>query len=207
MARLVWLLSKFIYSHAVFHFPCPHLGYLPLGPVLPFSVAYREEQWVGTEQVMHKRNSWSLVFLLKLSLRVFPCTHIQWVLYFVYQKDRIQVYSTNTIHLPCSHFLDSKSMSLTVRSCPSLSLNRDMRLNMLTTKEDSNLEDSTDFLLKGEIAIMGGQTLRSAYLHFPDRFHPWTLSYALAPKQGCRKLVQAYLNQKVCWRQHWSPAS
>lgn len=126
--------------------------------------------------------------------------YMQWVLNFVCQKDRIQVCSTNIIHLPCGHFLDLKSMNLTVRSCLFLSLNRDMRLNVLTTKEDSSLKGSVDFLLKGEIAIMDGRTLRLAYLHFPDRFHPQTLS-PLAPKQGYRKLVQAHLNQKVCWRQ------
>lgn len=72
---------------------------------------------------------------------------------------------------------------------------------MPATKENGSLEDSTDFLLKEEIAIMGGQTLRSVYLHFADRFHPCTLSRPFAPKQGYGKLARADLNQQVCWRQ------
>lgn len=42
--------------------------------------------------------------------------------------------------------------------------------HVLTTKENSTLEDSTDCLLKGQIEIMDGQTLRSSYLHFADSF-------------------------------------
>lgn len=61
---------------------------------------------------------------------IYTHTHTLWMLNFVYQKSEIQGYSINIIPLLCGHFLDLKSMSLTVRSCPFLSLNRDLSLNM-----------------------------------------------------------------------------
>lgn len=165
MTRLVWLLSKFIYSHAVFHFPCPHLGYLPLCPLLPFSVAYREEPWVGTLEVMHKRNS--LSFSPETEPEGVPMnTHTVGAKFCLPERQDSglhQKYYSSPLW-PLSRFEKCDShwqmMSLFI-----LEQGYEVK-HVPTAKENGNLEDSADCLLKGGIAIMGGQTLRSARLHF-----------------------------------------
>lgn len=157
VTRLVWLLSKFIYSHAVFHFPCPHLGCLPLGLVLPFSVAYREEQWVGTLEVILKRNS--LSFSPETEPEGVPMnTHTVGAEFCLPKRQdsglQHQYYSCPL--WPLSRFENCDShcqiMSLFV-----LEQGYEVK-HVPTAKETGSLEDSADCLFKGEIAIMGGQT-------------------------------------------------
>lgn len=150
-----------------------------------------------------KKKKFKFGFSSESNLRVFPCTHIQWVLNFVYQKDRIQVCSINIIHLPCGRFLDLKSMSFTVRSCPFLSFNRDVGVNMCQQQRRTavwrilliSCSKSKLQLWVVELLDLLIYTFQTSFTH--GHYHAlWLQNKAL------RKLLQAYLNLKVCWRQH-----
>lgn len=114
--------------------PLPSFGLSPSGSSPPFfsSIQRRAVSWHTGGHAQNKQ--FKLSFSSETEPKGVPMhTHTQWVLNFVYKKkrDSVQGYSINIIHLPFGYyiFLDLKNVSLTVRSCPFSSLNRDMRLN------------------------------------------------------------------------------
>lgn len=111
-----------------FSFPLPLFGLFPSGssPAFFSSIQRRAVSWQTGGHAQNKQ--FKLSFSSETEPKGVPMhTHTQWVLNFVYQKkrDSVQGYSINIIHLPFGYyiFLDLKSVSLTVRSCPFLSLN------------------------------------------------------------------------------------